>query len=159
TLLSDGNVLIAGGQNDSSMLLASAEVYNTSTGTFAATASMTGARENHTAILLEDLRVLVAGGLAPTTNSVTSVAGAELYYAPSVILSPATIDFGNQSTGISSAPQSVTLKNNQAVPLSLSGITVTGSNSGDFTESDNCGSGLAAGSSCTISVTFMPADV
>jgi hypothetical protein len=59
TLLSNGKVLIAGGED-----IASAELYNPNTGTFTATGSMMGARAYHTATLLANGKVLLAGGLS-----------------------------------------------------------------------------------------------
>ena len=66
TLLGDGRVLVTGGtkSHDGSKisLLASAELYDPVSGTWTATASMDGVRVSHSAALLPDGRVLVAGG-------------------------------------------------------------------------------------------------
>ena len=75
TLLSDGRLLTAGGQEADGIQLASAELYDPKTGTFSPTGSMTTARSGHTATLLSDGRVLIAGG----DDNSGPVASAELY--------------------------------------------------------------------------------
>ncbi len=63
TLLPDGRVLVAGGAgNNQAAALASAELYDPSSGTWTVTGSMSAPRLLHTATLLPDGRVLVAGG-------------------------------------------------------------------------------------------------
>ncbi len=62
TLLPNGKVLVEGGSNDSNTSLASAELYDPASGTWAATGSLAHARNNHTATLLPNGNVLVAGG-------------------------------------------------------------------------------------------------
>jgi galactose oxidase-like protein len=76
TLLNNGMVLIAGGDN-TSLTLTSAELYDAAIGTFTATGSMTNARENHTTTLLNNGQVLIAGG--NTLSSSSFWASAELY--------------------------------------------------------------------------------
>jgi N-acetylneuraminic acid mutarotase len=75
TLLPDGTVLVAGGDGRTGPL-ASAEVYEPSTGSWTATGSMTEARSQYTATLLPDGKVLVAGGCC---NALGELASAELY--------------------------------------------------------------------------------
>ena len=68
TLLNNGEILFAGGESDTQLfpdsgsILASAELFDPGSGQFAATASMNVARTGHTATLLSDGSVLVAGG-------------------------------------------------------------------------------------------------
>jgi len=40
--------------------------------------------------------------------------------------------------------------------LTINSITITGTNSGDFAQTNNCDGGLTVGMSCTINVTFTP---
>jgi large repetitive protein len=78
TLLNDGRVLLAGGVQNVGFRaeLSSAELYDPVAGTFAATGSMQTPREGHTATLLRDGRVLVAGG---SDNGVHTLDSAEIY--------------------------------------------------------------------------------
>ena len=78
TILAGGKVLVAGGYNQSSGSLASAELYDPANGTFTGTTgSMADRRYLFTATRLTDGRVLVAGGYDFNTN--TFLATAEIY--------------------------------------------------------------------------------
>ncbi len=72
--------------------------------------------------------------------------------APGAAVSPTSLTFGSQLVQSPSAPQSVTLTNSGGAALSISGITMAG----DFSQANTCGSSVAAGAGCTISVTFTP---
>jgi hypothetical protein len=80
TLLPDGEVLVTGGVIGCcpGPALRSAELYNPAAGTWARTGSMTAGRELHTATLLRDGRVLIAGGCS-TNLCGGYLASAELY--------------------------------------------------------------------------------
>jgi len=71
-------------------------------------------------------------------------------------LSPTSLAFGGQLVGTTSAAQTATLSNTGNAALSIS-LALTGSNASDFAQTNTCGSSVAAGSNCTISVTFTPA--
>ena len=72
TLLPDGQVLVAGGEDANFNLLSSAELYNPATGMWSRTGSMTTPRAGQSAALLNNGQVLIAGGTGATT-------AAELY--------------------------------------------------------------------------------
>lgn len=75
---------------------------------------------------------------------------------PNGILVPSSLTFGSQPVGTMSPAQTVTLTNpvnGVSAPLSIFGQVITG----DFAVAQNdCGSSLAAGASCTVSITFTP---
>ncbi len=66
-------MLVAGGRDSGKVELASAELYDPATGTWSATGSLNTARYDHTATLLSNGKVLVAGGNPDELDS------AELY--------------------------------------------------------------------------------
>jgi len=72
----------------------------------------------------------------------------------SASLSPTYLSFGQMNVGSSSKPQSVTFSNTGTESF---GIEMIGVGPGDqFSETNNCGSNMAGGTSCTINVTFAP---
>jgi len=69
---------------------------------------------------------------------------------------PPQINFGQVAVGTTSPSQPVTLLNNGGGPLYISSITFTGPNPTEFSQTNNCGSTLASGATCTFNVTFTP---
>ncbi len=67
-------------------------------------------------------------------------------------ISPGALSFGNQLVGTTGAAQSLTLTNTGNISITISGITI----SGDFAQTNACGSTLSPGAACIISVTFTP---
>ena len=74
----------------------------------------------------------------------------------SVTLSPSTVDFGSEAIDTTSTPVPVILNNGQTTAITINNIFGSGANPGDFKQTNDCGSTLAAGSSCTINVSFAP---
>jgi hypothetical protein len=74
-----------------------------------------------------------------------------------ITVSPASINFGNQATGTTSSATPVTVSNTGNSTVTFTSIAVTGTNGSSFHETNNCGTSLTAGNSCTVNVTFSPA--
>jgi hypothetical protein len=66
--------------------------------------------------------------------------------------SPSSLTFTTRLMGTTSAAQPVTLTNTGTAPLLIAQISA----SGDYAQSNNCGTSVAAGAFCTINVTFTP---
>src|SRR4051812_17270417 len=99
----------------------------------------------------------VTGSLMVTASSSFGNTGTTLLNlsgigVPPVVISPiATATFAT-SVGKTSSPTTLTLTNYQSVPLNIGSIIT----SGNFGQTNNCGSSLAARASCAILVTFSP---
>lgn len=75
----------------------------------------------------------------------------------SVSLSTPSLTFAARNTGTISIPQTITLTNTGNLSLAISGVMFIGVNPGDFSlQGNTCGSSVAAGATCTISVSFAP---
>jgi hypothetical protein len=71
---------------------------------------------------------------------------------PRVSIGTHSLNFGSQVVGTASKPRKVAFNNTGSALLSISTISATG----DFSQTNNCGSSLAAETSCTIEITFQP---
>jgi hypothetical protein len=71
--------------------------------------------------------------------------------APAIGFSKVSLNFGNQTTGTTGTAQAITVTNTGNATLTIAAVTATG----DFSAS-GCVTSLAAGATCTLSVTFKP---
>ncbi|MCF3962279.1 choice-of-anchor D domain-containing protein [Streptomyces fuscigenes] len=74
------------------------------------------------------------------------------YPAEGVTTSPSALNFGSVATGGTSAAQTVTVANPTGSAAAVTSVAA----SGDFAQSNTCGSSIPAKGSCTVSVTFKP---
>ncbi|MGA1988514.1 MAG: Ig-like domain-containing protein, partial [Candidatus Sulfotelmatobacter sp.] len=108
------------------------------------------------------ITIVDSDGASPHVVSLTGI-------GTQISLSPSRLTFPAQDIGTLSS-QSVTVTNNGPAALSLSPVTLTanppssaaviteypGLPTNNYTQSNNCGTSLAAGASCTVTVTFAP---
>jgi hypothetical protein len=73
-----------------------------------------------------------------------------------VAFNPQSLSFGNQTVGTTSGPKTISVQDNQKVTLTITSITITGTNSGDYAQTNTCGSSLLKGARCAVTVTFTP---
>jgi hypothetical protein len=109
TALPDGTALVAGGETDSCTgrscffagSVVSAELYEPSGGAFASTGTMTAARSTHTATLLADGRILMAGGVDYGGIGIFhgTLATAELYTPERLMPAPSLVSLTGDGRG------------------------------------------------------------
>ena len=147
--LPDGDVLIATGSGG-----ANAELFDPATETFSALSSATTAeRETAVAAPLPTGALLIVGGI----NGSGALSSAELFYS-SPQAAAAGGDFGDQTVARPSPVSVLVLTNVGAQALTIGGVTLEGTNAGDFAiTADACaGRTLAFEQSCTITARFTP---
>jgi len=88
---------------------------------------------------------------APGTPQVVSLTGTGTE-APAMTLSASTMSVGDQDVSTTSTAHTLTLTNSGNGTLTIASITA----SGDFAETNTCGTSVAAGAGCTINITFRP---
>ena len=113
------------------------------------------------------MALLMIGAMGCQSNSIGSGGGSTQIIlssgpetAPTANLSPTNVTFPATLVG-QAAVQSITLSNtgNAALSLGESGlnVSITGDNANSFTQTNQCGTSLAAGASCPIKVFYNPA--
>jgi hypothetical protein len=99
----------------------------------------------------QSLRISDADPTSPQSVTLTGTGLA----APHLSLSVKSLSFGLHKVG-TTGTKTLTLTNKGTGPLAISKMTITGTNSADFTQSNNCGTSLAASKACTVTVAFKP---
>ena len=74
---------------------------------------------------------------------------------PNITVSSQSVNFGRVGAGTTSAPRIVTIKNSGISDLTVNAIAFSGTNAGEFSQTNNC-TVVAKGSSCAVTVTFSP---
>jgi hypothetical protein len=77
----------------------------------------------------------------------------------SLVLSPVSLNFGNEFVGSASGALPEMLTNTATSPVVISGIAIAGSNAAEFNQTSTCGASLSAGASCAINVIFTPGQI
>ncbi|MDQ1547708.1 MAG: hypothetical protein QOH69_2612 [Actinomycetota bacterium] len=97
------------------------------------------ANSGWTAGQLSELQVFGGGTTPPPTSAILG-------------FTPGSLAFASTNVGATSASQTSVLKNTGTAAATISSIAA----SGDFSQTNNCGSSLAVGASCTVTATFHP---
>jgi hypothetical protein len=94
------------------------------------------------------LDIAVAASTANTVSVLTDNA---------ISLTPSVLAYGTQTSGATyKVTKTTTLKNNGTTAYTMGTPLFVGAFSSDFTQTNTCGTTVAAGKTCTISVTFIP---
>ncbi|UFS70219.1 choice-of-anchor D domain-containing protein [Geomonas sp. RF6] len=96
---------------------------------------------------------------APLNGGATSLQLPMSGLGTTVTLSSQALYFGPQILNSTSSTQVISILNTSTAPMTISNIAVSGSNAGDFTQTNNCPASLRSGQSCTINVRFAPTAV
>jgi Divergent InlB B-repeat domain/Protein of unknown function (DUF1573)/Abnormal spindle-like microcephaly-assoc'd, ASPM-SPD-2-Hydin len=99
------------------------------------------------------IKLAIADALDQEVDSNVFVLAGSLV-STNVLLSPSTLAFGNQNLGNTSAGQTFTLTN--LGTTALNGVAISTNESGNFSQTNTCGTSVAGGASCTVTVTFNP---
>ena len=89
------------------------------------------------------------------TDTSKSVIATVMVTAGSVKLVPADLNFGKVIT-LNSSALAASITNTGTSTLTINSVTLAGTNPGDYSQTNTCGSSVGAGNSCVITATFTP---
>jgi len=76
--------------------------------------------------------------------------------APLISFSSVTATFPAQKAGTSSPVHMIAVQNPGSATLNISAVQITGANASSFRQTNNCGTALAPGANCSLSLVFHP---
>jgi len=113
----------------------------------------TGEAAYSTSSLAAGQHTILASYAGSSAYTASSQSLTETITAPPIAsVSPTTLTYAALLVKSTSSAQAVTLSNTGSSALTVAGINI----SGNFAQTNNCGSSVAASGSCTIHVTFSP---
>jgi hypothetical protein len=92
---------------------------------------------------------------APGNPEAITLTGSGTY----LTLSPATLNFGSVEVATTSANKKITVTNTGPSALPVDSLTIIGLDNQDYSQTNTCGSSIAAGKTCKVTVTFTPSVV
>jgi hypothetical protein len=98
-------------------------------------------------------------GSGEQTVNLTGGGISETGGTPSVSLQYTAVYMGGEDAGVQGTPALMSMTNSGTGTLTISGFSITGADSSDFSLTQNCGRSLAAGASCTLTIYFRPGAV
>ncbi len=81
------------------------------------------------------------------------------FSGPGLVIAPPSVSFPSQILGISSSTQPVLLVSAGTAPVSMAGITLTGTNAADYSATNMCATNLDVNANCEIDLTFTPSTI
>lgn len=90
-----------------------------------------------------------------TMSAIKNVTAAFTHNNPDIAVSPISYDFGNVKVSATSPSATFTITNSGKANLIVSSVTISGTNAGEFSQTNNC-STVSVGSQCTINANFKP---
>jgi len=91
------------------------------------------------------------------SSQTVSLSGTATGKISTLAITPQALSFGVANVGSASAVQSVTLQSDGTTTISIASVTISGTNSGDFSiASNSCGSSLSGSGGCSIGLLFNP---
>jgi hypothetical protein len=94
-----------------------------------------------------------------STGPSTGTGGGTTTGTGTALFTPSSVSFSAQTVGTTTPSQAIVFSNSGTGSIAISAITLSGANSLDFWTSNNCGSSLGVGASCTIAVSLTPSVV